>query len=88
MHMSSVPSSAASIIDRDALHALGVLVPIRFNPIKMLPGRHPLGRAGDGMRLLLLPACSLLHYQQQYPLEQLAAATQAVRSVSAKGNQM
>jgi uncharacterized protein (DUF58 family) len=50
--MSSVPSSAASIIDRDALHALGVLVPIRFNPIKMLPGRHPLGRAGDGMRLL------------------------------------
>lgn len=52
MHMSSVPSSAASIIDRDALHALGVLVPIRFNPIKMLPGRHPLGRAGDGMRLL------------------------------------
>lgn len=52
MRMSSVPSSAASIIDRDALHALGVLVPIRFNPIKMLPGRHPLGRAGDGMRLL------------------------------------
>ena len=52
MRMSSVPSSAASIIDRDALHALGVLVPIRFNPVKMLPGRHPLGRAGDGMRLL------------------------------------
>ncbi len=52
MRMSSVPSSAASIIDRDALHALGVLVPIRFQPVKMLPGRHPLGRAGDGMRLL------------------------------------
>jgi uncharacterized protein (DUF58 family) len=52
MRMSSVPSSAESIIDRDALHALGVLVPIRFNPIKMLPGRHPLSRAGDGMRLL------------------------------------
>jgi uncharacterized protein (DUF58 family) len=52
MRMSSVPSSAASIIDRDALHALGVLVPIRFHPVKVLPGRHPLGRAGDGMRLL------------------------------------
>ncbi len=48
----SVPSSASSIIDRDALHALGVLVPIRFHPVKVLPGRHPLGRAGDGMRLL------------------------------------
>ena len=52
MLTSSVPSSAASNIDRDALHALGVLVPIRFNPVKVLPGRHPLGRPGDGMRLL------------------------------------
>ncbi len=52
MLTSSVPSSAASIIDRDALHALGVLVPIQFHPVKVLPGRHPLGRAGDGMRLL------------------------------------
>ena len=52
MLTSSVPSSAASIIDRDALHALGVLVPIQFRPVKVLPGRHPLGRAGDGMRLL------------------------------------
>jgi uncharacterized protein (DUF58 family) len=41
-----------SIIDREALHALGVLVPIRFQPVKVLPGRHPLGRSGDGMRLL------------------------------------
>lgn len=41
-----------SIIDRQALHALGVLVPIRFNPVKVLPGRHPLGHAGEGMRLL------------------------------------
>lgn len=40
------------VIDRQALHALGVLVPIRFQPVKVLPGRHPLGRAGDGMRLL------------------------------------
>lgn len=52
MLTSSVAGSAASIIDRDALHALGVLVPIQFHPVKVLPGRHPLGRAGDGMRLL------------------------------------
>lgn len=41
-----------SIIDPQVLHALGVLVPIQFHPVKVLPGRHPLGRAGDGMRLL------------------------------------
>lgn len=40
------------MIDREAVHALGVLVPIRFHPVKVLPGRHPLGRPGDGMRLL------------------------------------
>ena len=56
MLTTSVPSSAASIIDRDALHALGVLVPIQFHPVKVLPGRHPLGRAGDGMRLLRMRA--------------------------------
>jgi len=44
--------ATGSIIDPQALHALGVLVPIRFHPVKVLPGRHPLGRAGDGMRLL------------------------------------
>lgn len=48
----SLPDDDASFIDRDALHALGVLVPIRFYPVKVLPGRHPLGRAGDGMRIL------------------------------------
>lgn len=37
---------------RETLQALGVLVPIRFNPVKVLPGRHPLGRAGEGMRML------------------------------------
>jgi uncharacterized protein (DUF58 family) len=39
-------------VDQPSLHALGVLVPIRFSPVKLLPGRHPLGRAGLGMRLL------------------------------------
>lgn len=52
MLTSSIPSGGASIVDREALHALGVLVPIRLHPVKVLPGRHPLGRAGDGMRLL------------------------------------
>ncbi|HET6629667.1 MAG TPA: hypothetical protein VFG91_07820 [Woeseiaceae bacterium] len=37
---------------RDDLHALGVLLPIRFRPVKVLPGRHPLGRTGEGMRML------------------------------------
>lgn len=41
-----------SLIDRQKLHALGVLVPIQFRPVKVLPGRHALGRAGEGMRLL------------------------------------
>lgn len=53
MRTSSVPDPAADARhDRESLHALGVLVPIRFNPVKVLPGRHPLGRAGEGMRLL------------------------------------
>lgn len=52
MLTSSVPESASAFIDRDALHALGVLVPIHFHPVKVLPGRHPLGRPGEGMRLL------------------------------------
>lgn len=34
------------------LHARGVLLPIRFRPVKVFPGRHPLGRTGQGMRLL------------------------------------
>lgn len=52
MLTSSAPNTEASLIDRESLHALGVLVPIHFHPVKVLPGRHPLGRAGDGMRLL------------------------------------
>jgi uncharacterized protein (DUF58 family) len=50
--MISLNSEIPSSIDRQALHALGVLVPIQFHPVKVLPGRHPLGRSGDGMRLL------------------------------------
>ena len=45
-------SNAAATVVPDTLHALGVLVPVSLNPIRVLPGRHPLGRAGDGMRLL------------------------------------
>jgi uncharacterized protein (DUF58 family) len=45
-------SGHSVLLDRRTLHSLGVLVPIRFNPVKLLPGRHPLGRAGQGMRLL------------------------------------
>jgi uncharacterized protein (DUF58 family) len=52
MHTISRHSDVPPVIDREALHALGVLVPIRFHPVRLLPGRHPLGRAGDGMRLL------------------------------------
>jgi uncharacterized protein (DUF58 family) len=39
-------------VDRQALQALGVLMPIRLSPVKFLPGRHPLGRAGGGLRFL------------------------------------
>ena len=52
MHTKSRLNTASAIIDRQALHALGVLVPVRFNRVKVMPGRHPLGRAGDGMRIL------------------------------------
>lgn len=48
-------NSTPETVDRghgESLHALGVLVPIHFNPVKVLPGRHPLGRAGEGMRML------------------------------------
>ena len=41
-----------SVIDRDALQALGVLMPIKLSPLKFFPGRHPLGRAGSGLRFL------------------------------------
>ena len=34
------------------LQSLGVMVPIRLSPLKVLPGRHPLGRSGNGLRFL------------------------------------
>lgn len=40
------------ILDKRRLQALGVLLPIRLHAMSFLPGRHPLGRAGDGMRFL------------------------------------
>jgi len=45
-------SDSGSNIDRQSLQALGVLMPIRLSPLKFLPGRHPLGRPGDGLRFL------------------------------------
>ncbi len=39
-------------LDSQSLQALGVLMPIRLSPLKFLPGRHPLGRAGSGLRFL------------------------------------
>ena len=45
-------SSAATILDKRRLQALGVLLPIKLKSLTFLPGRHPLGRAGEGMRFL------------------------------------
>ena len=41
-----------AILDKRKLHALGVLLPVRLAAVSFLSGRHPLGRAGDGMRFL------------------------------------
>jgi len=43
---------AEAILDKRRLQALGVLLPVRLHALTFLPGRHPLGRAGDGMRFL------------------------------------
>ena len=45
-------SAAGSILDKRRLQALGVLLPIKLKSLTFLPGRHPLGRAGEGMRFL------------------------------------
>lgn len=52
MRTNSAPDSSPDILGRDDLLSLGVLVPIQFQPVRVLPGRHPLRRAGDGMRVL------------------------------------
>jgi len=52
MHIISRDEDSSTVIDREALQALGVLIPIRLSPLKFLPGRHPLGRAGSGLRFL------------------------------------
>jgi uncharacterized protein (DUF58 family) len=52
MHTNSTRKDHPSSIDPDTLQALGVLMPIRLSPLKFLPGRHPLGRAGSGLRFL------------------------------------
>lgn len=43
---------AGAAVDKRRLDALGVLLPIRLHALSFLPGRHPLGRAGEGMRFL------------------------------------
>ena len=52
MHTISQDNEHQPVIGRDTLQALGVLIPIRLSPLKFLPGRHPLGRAGSGLRFL------------------------------------
>ena len=52
MLTTSQHNDADAVMDRHALQALGVLMPIRLSPLKFLPGRHPLGRAGSGLRFL------------------------------------
>jgi uncharacterized protein (DUF58 family) len=39
-------------LDRRHIEEKGVILPIKQLPISFLPGRHQLGRAGDGMRFL------------------------------------
>lgn len=41
-----------AILDKRKLQSLGVLLPIRMSALSFFSGRHPLGRAGEGMRYL------------------------------------
>lgn len=47
-----VPDAPEPILDKRRLHALGVLLPLHLSALSFSSGRHPLGRAGDGMRFL------------------------------------
>ena len=38
--------------DRRDIEEKGVILPVQRLPLRFLPGRHLLGRAGDGMRFL------------------------------------
>ncbi len=44
--------AAEAILDKRKLQSLGILLPIRLSALSFFSGRHPLGRAGDGMRFL------------------------------------
>jgi uncharacterized protein (DUF58 family) len=48
----SEEAAAGAILDKRRLQELGVLLPIRLSPLAFFSGRHPLGRAGEGMRFL------------------------------------
>lgn len=45
-------AAAGALLDKRKLHELGVLLPIRLSALAFFSGRHPLGRAGEGMRFL------------------------------------
>jgi uncharacterized protein (DUF58 family) len=45
-------TAAEATLDKRKLHELGVLLPIRLSALAFFSGRHPLGRAGEGMRFL------------------------------------
>lgn len=52
MRTDQEPVVAEAVLDKRHLQALGVLLPVHFQTLSFLPGRHPLGRAGEGMRFL------------------------------------
>ena len=52
MRIKQESTAAESILDKRRLQALGVLLPIKLRSLTFLPGRHPQGRAGQGMRFL------------------------------------
>jgi len=52
MHTKDEQAARKTILDKRRLQAIGVLLPIRLSALSFLPGRHPLGRAGQGMRFL------------------------------------
>ncbi len=45
-------ASAETVLDKRKLQQLGILLPIRLSALSFFSGRHPLGRAGEGMRFL------------------------------------